>query len=205
MTTDPKSGTPRTDALVKEWEAHLETLQHGGEYLNPPPKITMPEHARTLERELSRCREELERLQGDSIELRRAVVQAKAERDDAESRLASRADPAPSAASGLADALGRCELHITYHGKQAFHHGKVLVPEALLANVIYFLRSHQAPVGEGQEARYKRLRDEIVSMIPVGQMGLRQRVKQALDSAVSYEREVNQAAIGSAPPAPEKP
>jgi hypothetical protein len=210
MTTDPKSAvTPMTD----DRKLKAKTEKYGvAEYVLAVEYAELERelykankrHADT-ERELSRCREELERLQGDSIELRRAVVQAKAERDDAEERLATHAEreeaepikrcegrvcrasavdgiicaenecdyasgvrkptrmeitgyadgkfirtpvPAPSAASGLADALGKCELHITYHGKQAFHHGKILVPEALLANVIYFLRSHQAPVGE---------------------------------------------------------
>jgi hypothetical protein len=86
MTTDPKSGTPRTDEFAFEYlkgPAQSARVKRDHEWIA---------FARTLERELSRCRKELERLQGDSIELRRSVVQAKAERDDAEERLASHAE-----------------------------------------------------------------------------------------------------------------
>jgi hypothetical protein len=150
MTTDPKSGTPRTDA-----QQEAEDRFDGA---------VTAEFARTIERELSRCREELaeEKYRGDHLSAKvRELVQLRlashAERPSSSTVRYEYAGYAPSAASGLAypySAAGvadRLETHLREapfndDGTQRFN----TATAATMREAITLLRSHQAPVGEGR-------------------------------------------------------
>jgi len=137
MTTDPKSASRPTDHAILE--AALRAAI---------------ERADIAERELADCRAELEAFKHESgvtVKLRSAYNEGYVD-GARDSRLATHAEPAPSAASGLAEELRRFanrveELAFKMQAPNAYTPQFVQIAQEMR---IAAFRSHQAPVGENK-------------------------------------------------------